>query len=1099
MTIIDDPDAKRPPPSGDPSPSRSSPSESDPPPNPGLADAGLLDVQALRQPTHGPTVHPDFAAEAAREAAAAAAAETHELDSMPPPPAYTPCAEPPPGLQEQETIADSEAHLRQTVLALPDIERPHSVSQDDHHDDDPPEVDVSAMDVAQIHQVQGPRPPVDWPAMLGLGTNTLGAATSASTLGFAAARGATSFGLNFAKRITQGLVALPAMAIDGAATGVPPGGTNNAGPTVAQLAHSAVGGFFDSISLLALGGIDVGSAITGAGLGAAAVGVEGVRRTMGSEVLRSLAAFGRLVQREWNAADDALPPGGIPAYSALAVTRALTAWVCIQLVTRKSYERKMVKELDEVDIEALEREIALESEHAAPEGGHGEELGIDRTSGTLAVAGAHAYAPREVDAHADADMEAHTDVRITSEQALTGPDGEGDIIGAEIGTINEAPSSANFTNNAHEQGGSESASHPHPAPLSTREVLRGCRRYSKLVLGIYGGVALAWFGLNIPPGAEDPLDAEAPRVHVGAPVASAVPGETRAGEEPVGGTTNAATATQTGPSRAQDEADFLHVASRLDDPDQMATRQDEEEDAEEDIMPGAFSRVQQAQSQAAPGTPADALPSPAVLSAEQVVAGSCSSSSGTPSSGAPSRTYSYLDLIRGRHDDEVLHRLGGLPSGAAEAGSYDEVPPPSASASARPSAPVRTLRDAAAVARPSRPRYYVVTDHPTRRIILVLRGTLSVGDLAADLTCESVRFEHDERVVREREGGERGGREESAEQGEGEEDGPAFVQSEHLVVSASKKGKSRWCFDVHAHSCALISTRPSRQHEGMYVTAKEIGDRGRPVNRAVARALARNPEYGAWHASLRRDIETRSLTSFSLSLLSPGAPADLELIGHSLGAGIAAVLALMWSDRLTCLTLPSSGLPGGRKVHAFCFGTPCVTTAALAQESASLITTFVYSFDLVSRLSLGAIQDIRNAAAWLCYSDSESAAAGETGPTAVRTTTLISRAFEHQAGRFDSDPSFKEETEEWFLSVRKTLEANMLHVHLLPPGDVYLCLANGDLSEGGVGGEEKPQGGAQGRSAGDRLFRVRPGAKRENVFGQIIFWRKMLATHMPDV
>ena len=49
---------------------------------------------------------------------------------------------------------------------------------------------------------------------------------------------------------------------------------------------------------------------------------------------------------------------------------------------------------------------------------------------------------------------------------------------------------------------------------------------------------------------------------------------------------------------------------------------------------------------------------------------------------------------------------------------------------------------------------------------------------------------------------------------------------------------------------------------------------------------------------------------------------DLVLCGHSLGAGVAALLGMMWADPETCLTVPSSGLPVGRQVQVYCFAPP---------------------------------------------------------------------------------------------------------------------------------------------------------------------------------
>ena len=43
----------------------------------------------------------------------------------------------------------------------------------------------------------------------------------------------------------------------------------------------------------------------------------------------------------------------------------------------------------------------------------------------------------------------------------------------------------------------------------------------------------------------------------------------------------------------------------------------------------------------------------------------------------------------------------------------------------------------------------------------------------------------------------------------------------------------------------------------------------------------------------------------------------------------------------------------------------------LSALASNLITSFVYSHDVVSRLSLGSVRDIRNAAMWLCDANDE--------------------------------------------------------------------------------------------------------------------------------
>jgi hypothetical protein len=90
----------------------------------------------------------------------------------------------------------------------------------------------------------------------------------------------------------------------------------------------------------------------------------------------------------------------------------------------------------------------------------------------------------------------------------------------------------------------------------------------------------------------------------------------------------------------------------------------------------------------------------------------------------------------------------------------------------------------------------------------------------------------------------------------------------------------------------------------------------------------------------------------------------------------------MWADPATCLTVPSSGLPTDHNVSVYCIGPPyvmylirvghifhppsCLTDAGLSRLASKMVTSFICSDDIVSRLSLGSVRDIRNAALWLC-------------------------------------------------------------------------------------------------------------------------------------
>lgn len=91
----------------------------------------------------------------------------------------------------------------------------------------------------------------------------------------------------------------------------------------------------------------------------------------------------------------------------------------------------------------------------------------------------------------------------------------------------------------------------------------------------------------------------------------------------------------------------------------------------------------------------------------------------------------------------------------------------------------------------------------------------------------------------------------------------------------------------------------------------------------------------------------------------------------------------MWADTHTCLTHRASGLPTRRKVAAYCYGPPSLVSARLSRLAASshLVTSFVFSHDVVSRLSLGSVRDLRRAAAWLCEAEKEGTGDGYGGVT----------------------------------------------------------------------------------------------------------------------
>ncbi|KAG0335346.1 hypothetical protein BG004_008491, partial [Podila humilis] len=141
---------------------------------------------------------------------------------------------------------------------------------------------------------------------------------------------------------------------------------------------------------------------------------------------------------------------------------------------------------------------------------------------------------------------------------------------------------------------------------------------------------------------------------------------------------------------------------------------------------------------------------------------------------------------------------------------------------------------------------------------------------------------------------------------------------------------------------------------------------------------------------------------------------SLLLIGHSLGAGIASILSMLWADPATGLTpelprhtsarsasaapltdLPSglglggvqwradrdeenkrkrdylpgylpqsnseSYLPPGRRVRCYAYGTPKVMCPQMSKRAIKLVTSISYGDDVVGRLSLGSVRNIGHA------------------------------------------------------------------------------------------------------------------------------------------
>lgn len=406
-----------------------------------------------------------------------------------------------------------------------------------------------------------------------------------------------------------------------------------------------------------------------------------------------------------------------------------------------------------------------------------------------------------------------------------------------------------------------------------------------------------------------------------------------------------------------------------------------------------------------------------------------SSSSRHPApSPSPSPNYSWWNVLLGRHDRELFEKNAFIPATMGRHHGKD-----------KPMTAVIGMEK-------SMPRYWVLTDHGRRQVVLVFRGTMSLNELAVDLTCDPAPFTpaSDDDPL---------GEDEEVPQSTDNELPDSLSGTFHFPsMEPPVKPKLRRRVSVRTVSDNGTDGDFYEVHGGMLRMAQVMGARGRPVHRAVQQALYKNKGY------------------------------ELILTGHSLGAGVASLLALTWANPETCLTVLSSGLPVGRRVSAYIFAPPCLVSPALSKRSRRLITSFTYSHDIVSRLSLGSVRDMNRVAAWLCEANKSDASGAlkDEGYSAV-----TKRALKWRTGYGNPDDP------NWFLSMRKTLEANMVMADLFPPGRVLWAIRDGDLHPSHRLPESEGPGSREDKV---RLFDV---LDVEKVFNQIIFARDMLSSHLP--
>jgi len=279
--------------------------------------------------------------------------------------------------------------------------------------------------------------------------------------------------------------------------------------------------------------------------------------------------------------------------------------------------------------------------------------------------------------------------------------------------------------------------------------------------------------------------------------------------------------------------------------------------------------------------------------------------------------------------------------------------------------------------------------------------------------------------------------------------------------------------------------KPYKVHKGIHASARRLlyGGDGR-VLYTLKEALEEFPDYG------------------------------LVLTGHSLGAGVTALLGIMLSEPaesesaffitspqphnrlLLCdanqESSPEICLPSGRPVHVFAYGPPSVMSASLRHATRGLITSIVNGDDLVPYLSLGVLHDFQAVA--LAFKTDNNEAKGEVRQRIwdAFQTGLADKWY----GSTSSMKRDRSDDEQWAYATLKVLRASMMSQKLLPPGEVFVVEStrvlrrDAFLREGVASGEEH-----FGRPAQRIVLKyVRDVEKR---FREMRFGTSMLTDHSP--
>lgn len=225
--------------------------------------------------------------------------------------------------------------------------------------------------------------------------------------------------------------------------------------------------------------------------------------------------------------------------------------------------------------------------------------------------------------------------------------------------------------------------------------------------------------------------------------------------------------------------------------------------------------------------------------------------------------------------------------------------------------------------------------------------------------------------------------------------------------------------------------RSWKVHKGMHASARRLleGGSGR-VMATIRAALEEFPEYG------------------------------VVLCGHSLGGGVAALLATMISepnDKIPGtsfvtssatgrLLITGSGeqdtkaayfLPAGRPIHVYAYGPPAVMSTSLRRATRGLITTVVNGQDVVPSLSLGILHDMHSMS--LAFKSDTSGAKSHVRDRVWEglRQSIINKFYVNETPMLvHAGDGIGEDA--WAWKALKMLRDEMRAEKLMPPGEVFV-------------------------------------------------------------